>query len=99
MENTYSLVHVLNDLKKKGYTVDFNLRPDCIECDALEIRIKPEDFYIDEIFRFEGMSDPGDNSIVYAISTNGGVKGVLVDGYGISSDNLNEAMISKLKRR
>ena len=57
----------------------------------------PSDFRIDEFYRFEGASNPDDNSIVYAISSNQGIRGVLVDAYGVYSDSLTEEMIDKLK--
>ena len=53
---------------------------------------------IDKYYRFEGMSDPGDNSIVYAISAVTGEKGVLVDAYGMYSENMTPEMIRKLQQ-
>lgn len=49
------------------------------------------------MYPFEGMSNPDDNSIVFAISSHSGVKGVLVDAYGMYAENINEAMRLKLR--
>jgi hypothetical protein len=51
---------------------------------------------VDKILRFEGMSDPDDNAILYAISTKNGRKGILVDGYGISGGQVSKTMMDKL---
>lgn len=99
MKSYRSLSEATNDLKARGYTEDFNLKPTCIECPAFQLQWHPEDFIIEEFYRFEGMSNPDDNSIVFAISSKNGVKGVLVDAYGAYSENLNDAMIQKLKIR
>ncbi len=42
------------------------------------------------------MSSTDDNSILYAISSKEGIKGLLVDAYGMYSESLNEEMIQKL---
>jgi hypothetical protein len=42
------------------------------------------------------MSNPDDNSILFAISS-GNLKGALVDAYGVYSENLTEGMIKKLR--
>ena len=97
MKNYRTLSDATNDLKKRGYNVDLNLKATCIECPSHNLQFHPEDFTIDEFYRFEGMSNPSDNSIVYAISSNTGIKGVLVDAYGMYAENLNEAMINKLR--
>lgn len=99
MKDYRSLSDATTDLKRRGYNVDFNLKANCIECPSHNLQLNPEDFMIDEFHRFEGMSNPDDNSIVYAISSKTGIKGVLVDAYGVYSENLNEAMIEKLKIR
>lgn len=96
--HTYtSLSEATNDLKRRGYKEDFNLKPTCLECPSLNLQLHPETFVVDEFYRFEGMSNPDDNSIVYAISSANGLKGVLVDAYGIYANSLSEDMIKKLR--
>lgn len=97
MKNYSSLSEALNDLKKRGYTEDFELQQHCLQCASLSLELEPEKFTVDEFYRFEGMSNPDDNSIVFAISSIDGVKGTLVDAYGMYSENLTESMIRKLK--
>ncbi|MCB0606721.1 MAG: phosphoribosylpyrophosphate synthetase [Lewinellaceae bacterium] len=85
-------------LKKEGYTEDFNLRQDCLECRNGRFRVFHDEFHIDKFYRFEGDSDPGDESIVYAISSEKhGLKGVLVNAYGIYSEPLTDQMLEKLR--
>lgn len=93
-----SLSEILDRLKAKGYTEDFNLKPDSIGHSQGNLRLSPADFNIDEFFRFEGSSDPGDGAIVYAISSEKhGLKGVLVNGYGVYADPLTNEMLEKLR--
>ena len=97
MEDFTTLSEAMEVLRKEGYTEDFNLQSHCIECQALELRLHPEEFTVDKYFRFEGMSDPGDNSILYAITSNNGEKGLLVDAYGMYSENITPEMVKKLE--
>lgn len=97
MKNYDTLSEAANDLQKRGYTYDFNLKPHCLECATLKLEIHPEDFQVDETHRFEGMSSTDDNSVLYAISSKEGIKGLLVDAYGVYAENISEAMRNKLK--
>ena len=97
MNNYDTLSEAINDLQQKGYTYDFNLKPECLECATLKINIHPEEFEVDELYRFEGMSSTDDNSILYAISSKNGVKGTLVDAYGVCAENISEAMRKKMR--
>jgi hypothetical protein len=99
MRNYTSLSEATNDLRSRGYTENLNIEATCIECPSHNLRLYPEEFMIDEFYRFEGMSNPSDNSIVYAISSSDSIKGVLVDAYGVYSENLNDKMIDKLRIR
>lgn len=47
----------------------------------------PSEVKINNFYRFEGYSDPNDNSILYLVETADGRKGTLVDSYGAYSDN------------
>lgn len=96
--NTYSTVtDTLNILKKEGYSLDFNLKPDCIECKSSDIELYSDDFAIDKFYRFEGASNPDDSAIIYAISAKNGLKGTVLDAYGVYADSLTTKMINKLK--
>ena len=84
-------------LKNKGYTEDFNLHPEWLVCSSLDMRLRPEEFHVDEVIRFEGMNDPDDSEVLFAISSTKGVKGLLIDAYGAYSDSLSAEMVRKLK--
>jgi hypothetical protein len=94
MYNYDTVSQAVNGLKSRGYTIDFNIEYDAIVCKSG--RCHPEDFEITEIYRFEGNTDPADEAIVYAIESKKGLKGVMVNGYGVSSDALSDSMIKKL---
>lgn len=93
-----TLSETINGLKKDGYDHDFNIQEECVVCSIHQIRLSPEEFEIDKVYRFEGESDPADEAILYAISSpTHGLKGVLVNGYNISSDAESNKLISKLR--
>jgi quercetin dioxygenase-like cupin family protein len=100
MDTMTTVSEVLNTLKSEGYTVDFNLEDNCLACHSNSLKIHPEDFSVDKHYRFEGMSDPDDEAIVYAISSSKhNIKGTLVDGYGPSSDKASFDLINALKEK
>ncbi|RRO13999.1 phosphoribosylpyrophosphate synthetase [Flavobacteriaceae bacterium 14752] len=97
MNNT-TLSQKINELKNKGYTLDFNMESDRISENQDRTFYRPDEFNVDECHRFEGMSNPADNSILYAITTSDGKKGVLVDGYGVSGGQISNQLQQKLNR-
>ena len=99
MKNYESLVDALADLKNRGYEEDFETASFCLYCSDLDIRLNPEEFHVDEVYRFEGDSNPDDNAVLYAITSHTGVKGTLVDGYGVYAENLSFEMGQKLNDR
>src|SRR5882757_5233598 len=94
-----TMTEAVEGLKKRGFSIDFNLEPDCISCPATPLSLRPSEFEITEVYRFEGASDPADEAIVYAIESSDGRKGVLVNGFGISADEIGEEMVQKLAVR
>jgi hypothetical protein len=92
---TYDTVsEAVNGLNKRGFEIDFNLEVNCIVCTVG--KFNPDGFEIVEVYRFEGNSDPSDEAVVYAIQSITGMKGVLVNGYGISADTMSSEMAKKL---
>ena len=97
MDTMTTVSEILNKLKKQGYSIDFNLKESCLECQGNYLQLLPGEFEVDRTFRFEGLSDPADEAIVYAISSpKYGIKGTLINGYGIYSDNMVDEMIKAL---
>lgn len=97
-----TMIEKLEELKEKGYTYDFNLTAHSLELhkdDGIRLTLSPEDFNIVEFFRFEGMSNPSDTSILYAIESSDGLKGTLVSSYGVYADAMSNDMIKKLDTR
>lgn len=97
-ESYGTLSQTVNSLIKLGYDHDFNIQEECLVCHQVNKTLAPEDFQIDKVYRFEGESNPEDQAILYAISSEVfNIKGTLVDGYGISSDAASAKLIKKLR--
>lgn len=90
-----SPAQAIEELRKRGYDQDFNLEENCIVCD--QQKFKGDEFEITEVYRFEGNSDPADESIILGIQSNNGFKGILVSAYGYASEAMNEEIMHKLK--
>ncbi len=90
-----TLSEAINELRKRGYTLDFNLAENCILCH--QESFDPDDFEIVAFYRFEGDSDPADEAVVYAIESKKGDKGILVSGYGISAEGMSADLAQKLQ--
>ena len=91
------LVNVLEVLRKRGYTEDFNLLEECIsyikDGDAVDI----SDMVIDKIYRFTGLNDVEDEAILYAITyKKDNVKGVIVNGYATNADSGTNKIIDQI---
>ncbi|WP_298651452.1 phosphoribosylpyrophosphate synthetase [uncultured Proteiniphilum sp.] len=100
MKTYTTLTEAINDLAKRGYTANFNIKNDCIESIEDRLRLHPDEFEIDEVYRFQEMSDLDNESILYAISSpRNGVKGLLVNAYGIYSETATTELVEKLSER
>ena len=98
MENYETLSEAITALRQQGYTADFNLQENCLECIAGRQELLPHEFTIDKSFRFDVDENPSDQAMLYAISSEmHSMKGLLVNGYGIYSDEMSNEMLEKLK--
>lgn len=95
-----TVTEAVNDLAQRGYTTDFEILSgdDCLLCNKTGTQLSPEDFEIDEIYRFEGSTDPGDEMIVFAISSRKNeMKGLVINAYGMYADAMNSKIVERLK--
>ena len=98
MKNYDTVSEAVNDLIKRGYIDNLVAGNECVVCHNKNFSLSPEEFKIDEVHRFEGETDPADETIVYAVSSlDQNIKGVLVNAYGPYSDTFSNKMIEKLK--
>lgn len=58
----------------------------------------PDELTIVKTYRFEGMSDPGDNSVLYLLLDKDGDMGYIIDQYGAYSDNTGPGFDDFLKK-
>ena len=92
-----TLSEAINDLTNQGYTYNFNIKENCLECAENKKQLNPDDFEIDFVYRFEEMSDVDNESVLFAISSKqNNLKGLLVDAYGTYANTTTAKMIKKL---
>jgi hypothetical protein len=97
MYSYYTLSEAVNGLKKRGFTIDFNIEAEKLVCSKTPLALAPNEFEITEVYRFEGNTDPADEAVVYAIESKHGQKGILVNAYGPDANAMDGELIRKLK--
>jgi hypothetical protein len=94
-----TVTQAVAELSKRGYNVNFNLSMGHLSWIEQGVNLKPEEFNIDEVYRFEGETDPGDEMVIYAISSDTkGIKGILVNAFGPYADQISDDLMAKLKQ-
>ena len=85
--NSYAtLSQATKDLGRRGFKAQFDFRDGkCLDL-ASGKAFAARELAIVEYHRFEGMSDPGDTSIVFAIEADDKTKGTLIMNYGAKTD-------------
>ncbi len=98
MKNSYiTLSEAIKALQKEGYTEDFNLCDAGVENKSKKSIHGTTELHVLKYYRFEGMSNPDDNTILYVIETTTGEKGLLVDACVMYAGNVSFDLIEKLK--
>ncbi len=96
-----SLSSCVNRLVSDGYTDDYKVTEEgLVSLKNNDKTYQPADVNVVNFFRFEGVSDPDDMAILYAIETTDGNRGTLIDAYGTYSDsNINNFILEVDKMR
>ena len=77
----------LDRLEEKGYNDQFRVEKKKLVSMTTKKKYKAKDVKAANFFRFEGITDPDDTSVLYAIETSDGSKGTLIDAYGLYADD------------
>lgn len=81
MENFKSPADALSDLRRRGYNSDFSIETFCLYCGDLDMRLYPDQFNVDEEYRFGAGNAHEEDTVVVAITSSNGIKGTLMESY------------------
>lgn len=92
-----TLSEAMSRLDDDGFDCSFRAnREGLLEVDDLPPQ-RPEAMIVEEVVRFEGQSDPGDESVLFALaSRDGRVKGTFVSSFGPGMGPATAAVIQRL---
>ena len=94
-----NMVEAIEGLKKRGFTANFEFLDQTFRDVDSGRTFKADELTIVEHYRFEGASDPDDMSVVYAIESDDGLKGVIADAFGLYANPDLGGFLEKVKIR
>jgi len=92
-----TMTEAVGGLRTRGYTANFEFLHNAFRAVDSGKTFTAEELTIVEHHRFEGTSDPDDESIIYAIQCTDGTQGTLVDAFGIYANPELETFLEKVK--
>jgi hypothetical protein len=94
-----TLSEALRRLSTAGYVNEYRAEAEGLRNLSDGTVRRPEDFRVEQVARFEGDSDPGDECTVFALAdADGGSKGTYTVTYGTLMDSLDAEMVERLPR-
>lgn len=92
-----TILEATKRLRADGYVSDFSATDDglllCHGCGATH---DPEDLAIDEVVRYEGVSDPDDQEILFALECGCGQRGLYTSAFGPTTSIGDVAVLRRL---
>ncbi len=93
------LSEALERLTSAGYNHDFRATSEGLRALGTGHVYDPESLIIDEVVRFEGITDPADESILFALRSDAdGLRGTYAVAYGPAMEPLDVKMVRRLAR-
>ena len=77
-----SMTEAMEELRSRGFTANFEFLNQAFRDLESGKIFTADELTIVEHYRFEGASDPEDMSVVYAIESSDGTRGVIADAFG-----------------
>lgn len=91
-----SMSEAVRSLKARGFEADFEYAEGAIRIAGSEHSFKESELRIVEHHRFEGISDPDDMSVIYAVEASDGTRGTIVDAFGVYANPKLGAALEKV---
>ena len=89
---------VIARLERDGFTEHFTIDAGALKSHQTGETFQPDQIVIREFARYEGVSDPDDMSIVYALESRDGHRGTLVDGFGVYASPAVTAFVESVSK-
>ena len=98
-ENMKTLSQVMAILAKRGVTKEFRMNDkNEMKLDGSEKNYHSEELEVAKTYRFEGDSNPGDNTVLIVLKCKDGTVGYIIDNYGAESNYSGEEFDDFLRR-
>jgi hypothetical protein len=97
LTNMTDMERLMNKLEAQGFVDQYKVEKGKLHDLTNDKKYKPKDVRAVNFYRFEGISNPDDMSILYAIETCDGRKGMLIDAYGLYSDDETGEFLQKIE--
>ena len=95
-----TLADAVRRLQQAGYTGNWYANRDHeLECSETGEVLDPSAVEIDHILRFEGQSDPDDMTILFALRTPSGARGLYSAAFGAQTPAEDADVISRMHHR
>ncbi len=92
-----TLSQAVDRLTAGGYADDFRAEPGGLRALGADVLYRPESLAVDEVVRFEGITDPADEAIVLALHCEkDGTKGTYAVAFGPGMGALDAEMVRRL---
>ncbi len=91
-----TLHETIDRLNRQGFTGHFGVIAGRLRELGTGVTFRADELRICDCVRFEGVSDPGEMAILYAIESRTGVCGTLVDAFGVYSDPAISEFIARV---
>jgi len=89
----------ISELAHRGFSDGFRVVDDSLQVLRTGKILRARDLVIREVYRFEGISDPDDMAVVYAIESTSGIQGTLIDAFGVYADPAKAAVLADIPIR
>jgi hypothetical protein len=94
---TYStMAEAVRSLKARGFEADFEHADGAFRVAGSERAFGENELRIVEHHRFEGISNPDDMSVIYAVEASDGTRGTIVDAFGVYANPELGAALQKI---
>lgn len=97
--NQYStLAEASSELKNRGFNANLKVNENEKLVDSNGNQFNPAQVTLVEFHRFEGMSNPADSTIIYALEIESGEKGTVIDSFGADGSEATSEFMKKVKQ-